>query len=267
MVELLARMVQDRPLAFLDVETTGTEIADDRIVEIAVDVYAPGSVDCPQRKVRRLNPGVPIPAEATEVHGITDADVADQPTFLQVARSLHDLLDGCDLAGYNVRRFDLPILVAEFRRAGLRFDPKKVGSGEPRRIIDLMALFFLEHPRDLAAAVRQYTQVEHDAHSADGDVAVLPYVLVGMMDSHPETVRPDLQALDARCNEFAPYLSEVERWFGTDLENPVFRFGKNKGCPLRDADGGYIGWMYQQKSIDQDVKEFVSAFLARRSAA
>jgi DNA polymerase-3 subunit epsilon len=264
---VLARLIADRALAFLDLETTGVDTAEDRIVEIAIEVHYPATVDdpcpAPERKVRRLNPGVPIPAEATAIHGITDADVADAPLFGQVARSLATLLESCDVAGFNVRRFDLPLLVAEWKRAGVMFDAKRLPGGAPRRIIDLMMLFHLEQPRDLAAAVRCYAGAEHEgAHSAEADVGVLPDVLAGMLAQHEE-LAPDLGRLHARCDEYQPYRSETERWFGDDLEAPVFQFGKCKDLGLRDADNGYIGWMFKQSDIHDEVKQFVREFLRR----
>src|SRR5688572_14845417 len=122
----------DCPLVFLDLETTGLSLTHDRIVELAVIKIAPGG-DVLER-VRRFNPGMPIPAEASAVHGITDEDVRHEATFAQRAKSLAELLDGCDLAGFNVRRFDLPMLVNEFRRAGLAFEPRA------RRVIDVQAI-------------------------------------------------------------------------------------------------------------------------------
>lgn len=120
----------ERPLAFLDLETTGLSTVSDRIVELAVIRVSPqGDV---LERVRRFNPGIPISPEATEVHGITDADVAHEPSFAARARSLAALLDPCDLAGFNLRRFDLPLLLAEFKRAGVPFSPGSDASSTPR---------------------------------------------------------------------------------------------------------------------------------------
>lgn len=265
-MEHLARLVLDRPLAFLDTETTGVEPAESRIVELALEIHFPGGTE-PLKKVRRFNPGVPIPAEASEIHGITDEMVAHEPSFRQYANGIASAIAGADLAGFGIRRFDLPLLVAEFKRAGVAFDPKFCPEGEPRRIIDLLCLFHLEEPRDLTAAVRRYVGGDHEgAHSAMADVAVLPDVLAGMISTHAGLVALDLNGLHARCDEMQPYRTEVERWFGDDLSAPVFQFGKLKGQKL-GADRGYVAWMLKQPTIDQDVKEFVEAFLARKTAA
>lgn len=260
----LGELVTDRPLAFFDLETTGKDVKNARVVEIGLEIYFPPGQGETYRRVRRVNPGVAIPADATEVHGITDADVADEPTFSQIARNLLAFLEQCDLAGFGVRRYDLPVLVHEFKRAGIRFDPRRLTSGEDRKIIDLLMLFHLEEPRDLAAAVRRYAERElEDAHSAAADTAVLPHVLLGMIAKHPATLSADLAALHARCDEYAPYESEVERWFGPDLENPVFQFGAHRDRPLLQAEEGYIAWMLRNADIDEDVKEFVREFLRR----
>lgn len=263
---MIQKLVVDRPLAFIDLETTGVDPAQSRIVEIAVEIHWPDLREAgPERKVRRLNPGVPIPAEATAVHGITDADVTNEPTFRQVALGLDELLAPCDIAGFNIRRFDLPLLVAEFKRAGHSFDAKRLPAGSPRRIIDLQMLFHLENPRDLEAAVRSYVGREHEgAHSAEADTAALPLVLEGMLAKHAH-LTATLDALHARCDEFQPYRTAVENWFGDDLSKPVFQFGKNKGTPLGRVDNGYLDWMLRQNDMDADVKAFIRSYL-RKSA-
>ena len=164
----------DRPHVFLDLETTGLSVSQDRIIELAIIKVMPqGDV---LERVRRFNPGMPIPAAATAVHGITDEDVREESMFAQRARSLADLLDDCDLAGFNVRRFDLPLLVAEFRRAGLPFDL------EGRRVIDVQAIFHREERRDLSAAARFYLGREHpEAHSALGDIRTSAAVLYAQL--------------------------------------------------------------------------------------
>lgn len=255
-----------RPLAFLDTETTGVDVQKDRVVEIAIEIHFPDG-RAPERKVRRINPGVPIPADASAVHGITDADVAGEPTFRQVGVALRALLEPCDLIGFGLRRFDVPLLVAEWKRVGVTFDPKRLPSGERRRIVDLLMLFHLESPRDLTAAARIYAGVElADAHSAEADTGVLPSVLEGMLATHA-ALTPDLDQLHSRCDEYQPYRGPVETWFGDDLTKPVFQFGKNKGQSLRAADNGYIAWMLKQPDMDEDVKRFVREFLRRHAAA
>ena len=164
-----------RPLAVFDLETTGLNVDDARTVEIAVlRIEPPGAF---ASHSRRVNPGRPIPAEATAVHGITDEDVAHEPSFRDIAPRLARFLDGCDLAGFNIGGFDIPVLEAEFRRAGLVF------SMEGRRIVDAQGIFHHYERRDLAAAVRFYTGRDiEDAHSAQGDLVSTLYVLRGQLD-------------------------------------------------------------------------------------
>src|SRR5688572_1545605 len=160
----------ERPLAFFDLETTGLNPRTDRIVELAVLRIAPDG-DLVER-VRRFNPGIPIPAEASKVHGITDEDVAAEPPFSARAKSLLELLEPCDLAGFNIRRFDLPMLLAEFKRAGLEMDLKE------RRVVDIQAIYHREERRDLTAAARFYLGREHpEAHSALSDIRTSAAVL------------------------------------------------------------------------------------------
>lgn len=258
---MISRLVTDRSLAFLDLETTGTNVSEDRVVEIGIEIHRPGF--SPESMVRRFNPGVPIPAAASAVHGITDADVANEPSFLRRAAGIAGLLSPCDLAGFGIRRFDLPLLIAEWKRAGVTFDAKRLPSGEPRRIIDLQMLFYLENPRDLEAAVHHYVGKAHEGvHSAAADTAALPLVLTGMLEQH-ETLTATLDALHARCDEFQPFRGPVENWFGDDLRTPVFQFGKQKGAPLGRADRSYLDWMLRQADLDPDVKAFVRDFLER----
>ena len=167
----------DRPLVFLDLETTGLDVRNDRIVELAVIRVTPqGDV---LERVRRFDPGIPIPPEATAIHGITDEDVADEPPFCSRARSLLRLLEGCDLAGFNIRRFDLPMLLEEIRRCGLSLDV----SG--RRIVDVQHVFHREERRDLTAAARFYLDRAHqEAHTALG--AALPAGYAHLATGAPE---------------------------------------------------------------------------------
>jgi DNA polymerase-3 subunit epsilon len=160
MIQPFRRLKLQRPLAFVDLETTGTDPLADRIVEVAVLTFSPGQ-EPPARFLRLVNTGVPIPRAATALHGITDRDVVRKPTFAHVAPRLARHLDGADLAGFNLRRFDLPFLAAEFRRAGVALDLTG------RAILDPLQLFHAREPRDLAAALRFYCGCEHhEAHSA-----------------------------------------------------------------------------------------------------
>ena len=145
---MLKNIALDRPLAVIDLETTGTDPKCDRIVEVSVLKLTTGGE--PDHRTRRVNPGVPIPPEATAVHGITDDDVADMPTFRAIAPGLARHLDGCDLAGFNVLNFDLRLLVAEYNRAGMTFPVAG------RRVVDACNIYHRREPRDLTAAYRFY---------------------------------------------------------------------------------------------------------------
>jgi len=245
-----------RPLAFFDLETTGLSTTSDRIVELALIRVSPqGDV---LERVRRFNPGIPIPAEATAIHGITDADVADEPPFSAVARSLVELLDNCDLGGFNIRRFDLPMLLAEFRRAGVSF------SVAGRRLIDAQTIFHREEPRDLSAAARFYLGREHrEAHTALGDIRTSAAVLSAQLERYPEVPR-DLDGLHAYCDEVSPFQTEVDRWFLERDGEKVFRRGKHRGEPLslvaRNAPD-YLRWMLGADDMDEDVLSVVKGAL------
>jgi DNA polymerase-3 subunit epsilon len=242
----------DRPLAFFDLETTGLNPRVDRIVELAIVRVTPdGEV---MERARRFNPGVPIPPEASAVHGITDADVAGEPAFPQTAKSLLELLDPCDLAGFNIRRFDLPILIAEFRRAGLRFDV----SG--RRIVDIQAIFHREERRDLSAAARFYLGREHEeAHSAISDTRTSAAVLLAQIERYGHLPRT-LAGLHGYCDELAPFETELDRWFLETEAGHVFRRGRHRGRPLLEVaqqERDYLDWMLGAEDMDEEVLALV----------
>lgn len=241
-----------RPLAFFDLETTGLNTASDRIVELALIKLAPhGDV---LERVRRVNPGIPIPPEATAIHGITDADVADEPSFSSIARSLGELLTDCDLGGFNIRRFDVPILLAEFKRAGLPF------SVEGRRLIDAQVIFHRQEPRDLSAAARFYLGREHrEAHSALGDIRTTAAVLASQLERYPE-VPNDMDGLHAYCDEVAPLRTELDRWFTRRDDTLIFRRGKHRGQALSAVAveaPDYLQWMLGADDMDEEVLEVV----------
>ncbi|MGD8600248.1 MAG: exonuclease domain-containing protein, partial [Gemmatimonadota bacterium] len=238
----------DRPLVFFDLETTGLDLKNDRIVELAFIKMTPtGDV---LERVRRFNPGIPIPAEATAVHGITDADVADEVTFCRTARNLVDILDGCDLAGFNIKRFDLHMLIYELRRCGVEF------SLAGRRILDMQTIFHREERRDLSAAAKFYLDREHEeAHTALGDIRTSAAVLGAQLKRYEDLPR-DIDGLHAYCEEFAPFRTEVDRWFTSEEEGRLFRRGKHKGRALGDVAReapDYLHWMLGADDMDEDV--------------
>ena len=246
-------------LAFLDLETTGSNPQTARIVEISVARVAPaGSLDV---VTRRVNPGIPIPAEATSVHGITDSDVEHEPTFRRISLSLARYLDGCDLAGFGIARFDMRVLDAEFRRAGHWF------SIDDRAVVDALAIYFDREPRDLTAAVRHYRNHDlKDAHSAEADTLAAMEVLLGQLERYGDLPR-DLRELDIIS---APRRVD-ENWIDEHglliwIENEVcLNFGKFKGTHLQEVVSeapDYLDWMLKG-DFPEDVKAAITK--ARRA--
>ena len=242
----------DRPLVFFDLETTGLDPKNDRIVELAFIKLTPQG-DVLERE-RRFNPGIPIPPEATAVHGITDADVANELPFCRTAKSLADTLEGCDLAGFNIRRFDLQMLMTELRRCGVEL------SLEGRRVLDVQTIFHREEPRDLSAAARFYLgRVHEEAHTALGDIRTSAAVLAAQLSRYPH-VPQDLEGLHAYCDQYAPIRTEVDRWFSPAEGGRTFRRGKHKGRALADVAReapDYLRWMLGAEDMDEEVLRVV----------
>ena len=240
-----------RPLAVFDIEATGTSPRSDRIVEIAVIRIHPDNTR--DSKTYRVNPEMPIPPEATQIHSITDADVADCPRFADIAHELLTLLDGCDLAGYNVLRFDIPMLAEEFLRVGLQFDT------EGRRVLDAQRIFHRREPRDLTAALSYYCGEMHiDAHGAEADALATARVLEGQLVRYPDLPR-DMDELDAYCNPRDPsWVDKTGRLTWADGQ-VVLNFGRKKGTPLRqlvEQDPGFIKWLLRS-DFPRDTQELV----------
>lgn len=226
-----------RPIVFFDLETTGTNINSDRIVEISlVKLFPDGHVTS---KTRRLNPEMHIPAEATAVHHITDEDVANEPTFRQVAASLAQIMQGCDIAGFNSNRFDIPLLDQEFERVGVDFDFSKA------RFIDVQTIFHKKEPRTLVAAYRYYCGKELEgAHSALADTQATMEVLLAQLEKY-EDLPNEVGAL----SEYASNSRNVDfmgRMVYDDQGREVINFGKYKGRLAEEVlahDHGYYSWI------------------------
>ena len=249
----------DRPVVFFDLETTGLSVVRDRIVEMAaVKVSPDGSQD---ERERRFNPEMPIPPEATEVHKITDEDVADEEPFRSRARSLAQFLGTCDLAGFNIRRYDLPLLMAEFRRAGVPFE---VGD---RRIVDMQVIFHSQERRDLSAAARFYLDRDHqDAHKALGDIRTTVAVMTAQLKRYPD-LPSSIHGLHHYCDEYSPFESEFDRWFSKNAADAlVFRKGKHRGALLDEVartTPDYLEWMLGLDDLDSEVRAAVKAAFGR----
>ena len=226
------------PLVFFDLETTGINITKDRIVEISLLKVHPNGKE--EIKSRLINPEMPIPAQATAIHGITDDDVKDCPTFKQVAKSLADMLEGCDLAGFNSSRFDVPMLSEEFLRAGVDFDMSK------RKFVDVQIIFHKKEQRTLAAAYKFYCDKElQNAHSAEADTIATYEVLKSQLDRYPD-LENDVAFLSKEYSSFNNNVDFAGRIIFDDKGVEVFNFGKHKGKPVAQVlrnEPSYYSWM------------------------
>ena len=223
-----------RPIVFFDLETTGVDTAKDRIVEISMVKVMPDGEQIV--KTRKLNPGIHIPAEATAIHGITDEDVRDCPTFAQVAKSLEQFIRG---GGFNSNRFDLPVLVEEFLRAGVDVDFKR------RRFVDVQNIFHKKEQRTLVAAYKFYCDKDlEDAHSAEADTLATYEVLMAQLERYPDLENDiDKLAEFSTRGEAADYAGRI---LFNEKGEEVFGFGKYKGRPVAEvfrAEPSYYAWM------------------------
>jgi DNA polymerase III subunit epsilon len=238
------------PIIFLDLETTGINIASDRIVEIALLKINPDGHE--EEKLMRINPEMPIPENSSRIHGIYDEDIKDCPTFKEVAKTLAHFMEGCDLAGFNSNRFDIPLLAEEFIRADVDIDLKR------KKFIDIQAIFHKMEKRTLTAAYKLYCNKDlEDAHSAMADTKATYEVLKAQLERYESSEYEDIQGHKSypivndmdKLSEFSCFDRNVD-FLGRIVydENgvEVFNFGKNKGIPvekvLRDQPG-YYGWI------------------------
>lgn len=245
----------DRPLVVYDTETTGTNARFDRIIEIAcLKIHPDGRRE---QFVTRLNPGIPIPPTSTAIHGITDGDVAGAPRFRDVAPELAAFLDGADLCGYNMTGFDLPVLRAEFLRAGVPFDISA------RRLVDAQRIFFAREPRHLAAAARFYCQADHaGAHGALADAEMTLRVLEGQLVRYADLPRSVAELHETFCAGLDQDMDPEGRFRLINGE-PTVNFGKNRGRLLRDLsreEPGFLRWILKGDFSDP-VKEIARRFL------
>lgn len=225
------------PILFFDIESTGLNVATDRIVEIsAVKVMPNGDQEV---KTRRINPTIPISPEAQAIHGISDEDVKDCPTFNQIAKSMAKWMEGCDIAGYNSTKFDVPMLAEEFLRAGVDFDFRK------RKMVDVQNIFHKMEQRTLKAAYMFYCNKDLEkAHSAEADTLATYEVLKAQLDKYPE-LKNDMAFLSdfSTKSKFADYAGRI---IYNDKDIPVFNFGKHKGVPVKDVlvkEPSYYSWI------------------------
>lgn len=226
-----------RPIVFFDLETTGVDTANDRIVEISlVKIGVDGTKSV---KTRRINPEMHIPEAATAVHGITDEDVKDEPTFRQIAKSLAQYIEGCDFGGFNSNRFDLPVLVEEFMRAGVDVDFKR------RKYVDVQNIFHKKEQRTLVAAYKFYCDKDlENAHSAEADTLATYEVLEAQIERYP-----DIGDTVEQLSEFSSNGTIVDfagRLALNDKGEEVFTFGKYRGQSVEEIfrkEPSYYKWM------------------------
>lgn len=226
-----------RPIAFIDLETTGINVASDRIVEISVLKLDPNGRE--EWMSTRINPEMPIPPKSTAIHGITNEDVADSPTFKEIARKLTAFLEGTDLAGYNAIKFDIPVLAEEFLRANIDFNFRK------RKYVDAQVIFHKKEQRTLSAAYLFYCNKElENAHSSKADTQATFEVLKSQLDRYND-LENDVEKL-AEYSSFNNIVDFAGRIIYDENGIEIFNFGKHKGKPVETVfkeEPSYYSWM------------------------
>ena len=226
-----------RPIAFLDLETTGINVSSDRIVEISVLKISPNGKE--EWLSTRVNPGIPIPPKTTAIHGIRDEDVASSPSFKEIARNLGTFLEGCDLAGYNAIKFDIPVLAEEFLRINIDFNFKK------RRYVDVQVIFHKKEQRTLTAAYLFYCRKELEgAHGSKADTAATYEVLKSQLDRYSD-LENDVEKL-ADFSTFGNNADFAGRIILDENGVETFNFGKHKGKAVEavlEMEPSYYSWM------------------------
>jgi len=245
-----------KPLVILDLETTGVSIAYDRIVEFSALKVSPDGAE--EWLTLRINPGIPISPEATRVHGITDADVANEPHFKDVARRVASFIEGCDLAGFNSMKFDIPILCEEFLRVNVDFNPAR------HRYVDVQVIFHKKEQRTLGAAYKFYCQMElENAHSAKADTAATYEILKAQLDRYS-----DLENDIEKLSSFSAYNNNADlagRIVFNEQGTEVFNFGKHKGKTVEQVfreEPSYYSWM-MNGDFPLNTKQVITAIKVR----
>jgi len=244
-----------KPLAIIDLETTGVNLGLDRIVEIAIVKILTDSTRIIKRKL--INPGMPIPKSASDVHGITDEMVKDAPVFKQVAHELKQVLDGCDIAGYNSNRFDIPLLMEEFLRAQVDFDMKN------RKLLDVQNIFHKMEPRTLSAAYKFYCNKNLEgAHGAEADASATYEILEAQIDKYPD-LGNNIDSILKVIGE--DQIVDFARRFIMENGTEVFNFGKFKGRPVSDvlkSEPQYYDWI-MKGDFPQHTKQKLTEIYTR----
>jgi len=250
-----------KPLAVIDLETTGTNLGADRIIEIAIVKLLPDGNQILKRKI--INPQMPIPKMVSELVGITDDMVRDAPIFKQVAHELRQVLDGCDLAGYNSNRFDIPMLMEEFLRAGIEFDMRG------RKLIDVQKIFHLMEQRTLSAAYKFYCNKLHEgAHSAEADAVATLEIFHAQLERYPDlgsTIDSVLKHIGEEV------IVDFARRFTIENGVEIFNFGKHKGKSVSEVlkvEPQYYDWMMKgdfAMNTKQKLTEILNRTLLKKA--
>ncbi len=227
-----------KPIIFFDLETTGVNISHDRIIELSYIKVYPNWTE--EEKSMRINPEMSIPAESTAIHHITDEDVADKPTFKQIAKELAKVFEGCDIAGYNSNRFDIPLLMEEFLRAGINIELSR------QKFVDVQTIFHKMEQRTLSAAYKFYCNGDlENAHSANADTRATYEVLKAQLDRYPN-LKNDVEFL-SNFSSFNKNVDLMGRIVYNEQGVEVFNFGKYKGVSVKEVferrDPSYYAWM------------------------
>ncbi len=244
-----------RPIAFIDLETTGINISTDKIVEIAIVKILPDGTKQVKRKL--INPQMPIPAGATEIHGISDEMVKDAPNFKQAGNEIKQFLDGCDFGGYNSNRFDIPMLIEEFLRAGMEF------SIEGKKFVDVQKVFHQMEQRTLSAAYKFYCdKILDGAHSAEADAQATWEVLEAQIERYPNMGNTPESIVKFTGED---EMVDFARRFIKDKGVEIFNFGKHKGKPVTQVlkeEPQYYDWM-MKGDFSMNTKQKLTEILNR----
>jgi len=250
-----------RPIAFIDLETTGINISFDRIIELAIVKIAPDGTRLVKRKL--INPQMPIPAASTDLHGITNEMVKDAPTFKQVANEVKQFIDHCDIGGYNSNRFDIPMLIEEFLRAGLDFDVNG------KKLVDVQKIFHLMEQRTLSAAYKFYCNKQLEgAHGAEVDATATWEVLEAQLERYPN-IGNTVESIVKFTGE--DDIVDFARRFIKENGVEVFNFGKHKGKPVVQVlkeEPQYYDWMMKgdfPMNTKQKLTEILNKTLLKKA--
>lgn len=245
-----------KPICFIDLETTGTSTSEDRIVEIAIlKVTQLEATMTEESKCLKINPQIPIPKGASDVHGITDEMVKDAPTFKQISKGVLEFIEDCDIAGFNIIAFDVPLLFNEFERVGVNWDYKS------HMLIDVCNIFKIREERTLSAAVQFYCNEKHeDAHGAEGDNEATKKVFFRQLEMYQD-LPSDIVELSLYSN-YGKQVVDINGFFVKDESGEIiFRTGKHKG-KVAKKEKDYLQWMTGPKAtFSSDTKKIAQQLL------